>query len=531
MKRLFQNVIFDSSAAIPMSQSAPASVLATPALAFNKMSLSPSASGYRNRTSGGLNNVGSNGYYWSAAANSRANAYNLNFNASYVNPLNNNNRANGFGVRAVRAYTTDAEPLSYYHMKLSQRELNHLLTLAYLDARKNERNETAPLRFELNFEKYIRNLADRIYTRQWRPSPQICFIITKPTIREVFAPAFEDRVVSHLLFNMIAPLAERSFIYDSYSCRKGKGTLFGVDRFEHFLRGATENWKKPAFVLSADIKGYFMHINKAILYMELCKMLSKYGERYVSAGVRWDDIVDMHLADYLSGSIIFRNPTDNCIRIGSPRDWEPLPPQKSQFYSPMGTGITIGDVMSQLFSNVYLNPFDQFCKRVLGMDRYGRYVDDARAVAATEEFLEACIPSMDEFLQSELMLSLHPEKTKITSTRGENIFLGADCREHRRYCVNKTISNFKAAVYELESIFVQNDTPLHIDDYYIALSRLNAGLGYLSHFKEWRMIDGILSGSPLNQIFAFASDYSRAVIKPEIKNILNTYDYAQIYLC
>ena len=57
------------------------------------------ASGYRNRTSGGLNNVGGNGNYWSAAANSRANAYNLNFNSGNVNPLNNNNRASGFSVR------------------------------------------------------------------------------------------------------------------------------------------------------------------------------------------------------------------------------------------------------------------------------------------------------------------------------------------------------------------------------------------------------------------------------------------------
>ena len=57
------------------------------------------ASGYRNRTSGGLNNVGSNGNYWSFAPNSQTNARNLNFNSGNVNPLNNNNRANGFAVR------------------------------------------------------------------------------------------------------------------------------------------------------------------------------------------------------------------------------------------------------------------------------------------------------------------------------------------------------------------------------------------------------------------------------------------------
>ena len=60
-------------------------------------------SGYRNNSSGSLNNVGSNGYVWSAAANSQNNAYNLNFNSGNVNPQNNNNRANGFSVRPVAA--------------------------------------------------------------------------------------------------------------------------------------------------------------------------------------------------------------------------------------------------------------------------------------------------------------------------------------------------------------------------------------------------------------------------------------------
>ena len=57
------------------------------------------AAGYRNRTSGALTNMGSNGNYWSCSPNSQTNARNLNFNSSNVNPLNNNNRANGFSVR------------------------------------------------------------------------------------------------------------------------------------------------------------------------------------------------------------------------------------------------------------------------------------------------------------------------------------------------------------------------------------------------------------------------------------------------
>lgn len=109
MIKNYQNVIFAASPIMSMRWSAPASAPA-PALAFNKMSPSV-ASGYRNRTSGGLNNVGGNGYYWSSASNSRANAYNLNFNSGNVNPLNNNNRANGFSVRPVRAYTIGFDSL------------------------------------------------------------------------------------------------------------------------------------------------------------------------------------------------------------------------------------------------------------------------------------------------------------------------------------------------------------------------------------------------------------------------------------
>ncbi len=57
-------------------------------------------SGNVNIDSGVLNNAGINGNYWSSTANSSANnAYNLNFNASDVNPSNNNNRWNGFSLR------------------------------------------------------------------------------------------------------------------------------------------------------------------------------------------------------------------------------------------------------------------------------------------------------------------------------------------------------------------------------------------------------------------------------------------------
>ncbi len=65
----------------------------------------PPVAGYRNHASGAMNNVGSNGNYWSSSVTG-TNAYNLNVNGSGVNPANTNNRANGFSVRCVKDLQT-----------------------------------------------------------------------------------------------------------------------------------------------------------------------------------------------------------------------------------------------------------------------------------------------------------------------------------------------------------------------------------------------------------------------------------------
>ena len=488
-----------------------------PVFAFNKRPLNP-ASGYRNRTSGGLNNVGSNGNYWSSAVNSAANAYNLNFNSGNVNPLNNNNRANGFAVRPVRAlkglgisYTSD--------MQYSREDIHALVTAAYLDARQNERNKPTQLAFELNLESNLWDLSDLLYNRAWRPSPPIVFIIEYPTKREVFAPIFQDRIVSHVLYNLIAPLFEQTFIYDSYSCRKGRGTQFGIERFEHNLRAATDNWKREAYVLNMDISGYFMSINKGILYNILCRDMEKYRGRLAPSGKIWNETIDYSFTDYLICANLFRNPAENCIFIGRPSDYEGMPTNKSLRYSPLGTGLTIGDVISQLFSNIYLNPFDQFAKRQLGGRYYGRYVDDARAASPDKNFLIDSIPAADEFLRTRLALKLHPNKTTITSTRRDNYFLGADVREYRRYAVNRTVANFHKAIHELE--YWATFPAAGLEDFNKALARLNSYLGYFQHFDEYKTVAATLDGSPLHGIFTFAAGYRKAALRPEIKQSLN----------
>jgi len=111
---------------------------------------------------------------------------------------------------------------------------------AYYDARKNKRNKHSALLFELHYERELFRLAGDILAQRYQPKPSICFIIHKPVKREVFAADFRDRIVHHLIFNYISPVFEKLFIHDSYSCRKGKGTHYGIKRVDHFIRSCSE---------------------------------------------------------------------------------------------------------------------------------------------------------------------------------------------------------------------------------------------------------------------------------------------------
>ena len=488
--------------AVVAHEACAAVVPATPtALPSNKATLTD-ASGYRDRTSGGLNNVGSNGNYWSFAPNSQANARNLNFNSGNVNPLNNNNRANGFSVRPSRALGV-AGCFSTSAMKYSATDIRRLVTEAYLKAREEERSSLAQLTFETNLEQEISKLSRELYRRTWYPQPLDWFVIKEPAVREVFAPKFRDRVVSHVLFLMISPIFERYFICDSFSCRTDKGTLVGIERLEHHIRSVTENWEKEAWSLNYDIRAYFMSINRARLYGIISETLSKNERRHPNA-------IDYGFADWLlRTTILERNPLDGCVYHGNPALISLIQPGKSLRDQAPGVGIPIGDVMNQLCSNIYLNTFDQWVKRELKIRHYVRYVDDGKMLHQDREYLEECRERADEFLRENLRLSLHPNKTVITNLRETVYFLGAAIKPYRRYARNDTVARFRRKMREMNSALETGElTALQV------LPRLNSHLGYFSHFKARKITAGSIAAAPaIAGSFDFAKNLTKATIK------------------
>jgi RNA-directed DNA polymerase len=103
---------------------------------------------------------------------------------------------------------------------------------AYFDARKNKRNTINALAFEKYLEANLFTLSDEILEHRYQPKPSIYFVVDKPVKRKIFAADFRDRVIHHYIYNYISPVFEKTFINDSYSCRKGKGTHYGIKRID-----------------------------------------------------------------------------------------------------------------------------------------------------------------------------------------------------------------------------------------------------------------------------------------------------------
>ena len=121
-------------------------------------------------------------------------------------------------------------------------------------------------KFEMYFYENLKQLDYDIIHRIYHPSRGKAFITHNPVIREIFAAPFRDRIVHHFLYAMNGYWWDRHFIYDSYSCRDGKGTLLGAQRMQHFMEKATQAGTREAYILKGDISGYFMSLNRELLF-------------------------------------------------------------------------------------------------------------------------------------------------------------------------------------------------------------------------------------------------------------------------
>jgi RNA-directed DNA polymerase len=319
-------------------------------------------------------------------------------------------------------------------------QLLYQLHLSYLHARNNKRNSHNQLRFEINQEAKLLQLAKDIYARKYTPKPCIAFIIHKPVMREIFAADFSDRIIHHLLYRCMYAIIDRKLINDTYSCRVGKGTLYGIHRAMKFIRSCSNNYAEETYILKLDIQAYFMNMQHQIIYDKVVALLPEHKNTFL--GISRETIL------YLLKQTIFNAVTQNCRIKGRRSDWNELPASKSLFHYASHTGLPIGNLTSQVFGNVYLNDFDHFVKRKIKLKYYGRYVDDMLFIHRDKDYLQQTIPVFQHELDK-IGLQIHPDKILLENIDKGVLFLGQIIKPYRNYVGNRTKNNFYQGIQRI----------------------------------------------------------------------------------
>ncbi len=301
-----------------------------------------------------------------------------------------------------------------------ENRLQLALFTAYLEARRGGKRATRDEQlFELNADENLKLLRKDILNKTYRPSRSTAHIIYNPVIREIFAATFRDRVVHHLIFDTVYEWWDRRMIEDAYSCRVGKGTLYGIKRLDHHIRSVSHNYAKKTYVVKLDIQGYFMSLPRRELYGRAVWGLNRQFKGKETSR-------EYEVMKFLWQTTIFDDPIHGVRRKGDLTGWDKLPASKSLFGQPAGRGIVIGNLTSQLLSNIYLDQLDRFIVYELGYKHYGRYVDDFYIVVSEEQLpqLKKDLKAIEEFLKLK-QLTLHPKKRMIRKIEQGVPFLGA----------------------------------------------------------------------------------------------------------
>ncbi|MDD4805093.1 MAG: reverse transcriptase/maturase family protein [Candidatus Pacebacteria bacterium] len=313
---------------------------------------------------------------------------------------------------------------------------------AYKDCIKTKKNTTNALKFEMNREKNLSRLLYDLQKGRYEISRHICFIVTEPSPREIFAGDFRDRIVHHLLCNEIQYLFEHNFIDSSYANRKGKGTHKAVKELKyHLVRGGKDRQK--FYFLKMDIKGFFRNIDKNILWNIVEKKIQENsGDENWKKEVLW-----------LARKIIFHDPASNYIFKGKEETKKLIPREKSLLFGDRNTGLPIGNLTSQFFANIYLNGLDHFVKDKIGFERYIRYVDDFIILDEDREELEEATNEVGRFLNHSLKLNLCESKTILQVVERGIDFLGYFIRPSYTLVRRKVMGRFKKNI----SVYQRNN--------------------------------------------------------------------------
>jgi RNA-directed DNA polymerase len=308
------------------------------------------------------------------------------------------NGDNSFSSKNIESQTISKKSKRIGYLFESTFTMDNLYE-SFLVARKGKRNKRATLKFEINLGGELQSLYDELHNGSYRPRAYSQFKVYEPKERIINAPAFRDLVVQHCIYKAIYGIFDNSFVDTSFACRKGGGT----HKASEYTQKQMRKYSGDLYYAKLDIKKFFYSIDREILK----KLFEK-------------KIKDTRFVNLMC-----------------------------EFTKMNGDkGIPIGNLLSQIYALIYLNPLDHFIKRELKVKSYVRYVDDFVLIGLTLDLAKEFKYRCEKFVQDELNLELshwHIQKIK----KGIN-FVGYRTWKKIKFVRKHSIYKMKKAIKKLK---------------------------------------------------------------------------------
>lgn len=355
-------------------------------------------------------------------------------------------------------------------MQQLRAKLDDHLSLDKFLAAHRRASQSKGLRYEVlsfNLNKYgnLFRIMDAIRDETYLPSKYWKFWVYDPKKRLILALPYADRVIHQwYIEEFIKPYYIPRFIKDSYACIPKRGTHAAVDKIQQYMRHMHQKHHGHYYILKMDISKFFNSIDLHILYDILSRA-----------------IVDLKLLR-LTETILFEDGEHE--------------------------GLPIGNYVSQYFANIYLNELDQYCKHVLKIKHYVRYMDDFVALAPDRQTAREWFVAIGQFVRERLNLQLNPKSWYYPAKSGLD-FVGY--RIHNDYRLLRKRSKAK-----LRGIIADYETSVINEDGFVR--RINAWVGHARHADTYHLIQhNLLPYRDILPVVFPVMDKKKKVVTPNLR--------------
>lgn len=266
---------------------------------------------------------------------------------------------------------------------------------AYKQSRRGKgKYKVQAMKFAANETYNLEVLKNSLINESYQFGEYIEFKVYEPKERVINAPQYQDKIVQLAINNILKKVYNPCFIYDSYACIDNKGTHACVDRISYFMRKAKWEYGEDAYIIKMDIKKFFYSINRRIL------------KRIYKKEIKCKKTL----------RLIFKI-IDSADAIGD-------------------VGLPLGNTLSQISANLYMNVIDQCAKRALSLKYYARYADDIVIIVKDKNTAQIKLEKLRRAINNKLELNLNKRKTKIFP-----INQGVNAIGYKIHCTHRLLRN------------------------------------------------------------------------------------------